>query len=521
MFENKTSDLSTSPPSRGRSPADSDASIHSRPVSKVRASFVAVERPRESGQGQQWGLRKASEVSSMADFKGEGTNGSSTPQEIEKDSFAAEMAENSNMNKTSRDIEKSDGIDSKKSPGDKEATPKQVIEGDSSRDTIGLGAILKGSAFDPSPTSKAPITATTSVADTTSLSSQYENGEQSTAPHSSPAAAKVKDTMKRPHPLPIAKLVASKDARPAKPLLTRQLPAKASTKSLPISKAPRTPVKANAGESGAFASAQTTATGEPDEKSPRSSKNSPPMSKRAQRASLLPATTKATLTSRIKTASPPSKSNGVNEASQSSPKNKSRPRSPTRPNRLPASATAPKGASLARSGEATNRSPSRNSNTATRPEKNLSSLKREKPSASAVSSDLASAVPKKTPRVSLSAGANAQQKPKPRTSVAGKAPDEGFLARMTRPTTSSAQKTHDKVQVNSPPRENRTKSVPKGKARAFGNIQNDKENKVATEGEDKQAEVAEDANVDAAGKAGTEVPDPPTELTKPEGLVQC
>src|SRR5947207_15440587 len=69
MFENKTGDpaTSTSPPSRGRSPAGSEASLSSRPVSKVRASFVAVERPAEAGQGQQWGLRKASDVGIMAE----------------------------------------------------------------------------------------------------------------------------------------------------------------------------------------------------------------------------------------------------------------------------------------------------------------------------------------------------------------------------------------------------------------------------------------------------------------------
>ncbi|KFY05974.1 hypothetical protein V492_08209, partial [Pseudogymnoascus sp. VKM F-4246] len=60
MFENKD-DSTTSPPSsqhRGRSPAPSigNNSASPRPLSKVRTSFVAVER---NGQtGIQWGLRK-------------------------------------------------------------------------------------------------------------------------------------------------------------------------------------------------------------------------------------------------------------------------------------------------------------------------------------------------------------------------------------------------------------------------------------------------------------------------------
>ncbi|KFX97162.1 hypothetical protein O988_04991, partial [Pseudogymnoascus sp. VKM F-3808] len=59
MFENKD-DSTTSPPQhRGRSPAPSIAGSNSaspRPLSKVRTSFVAVERNGQSGI--QWGLRK-------------------------------------------------------------------------------------------------------------------------------------------------------------------------------------------------------------------------------------------------------------------------------------------------------------------------------------------------------------------------------------------------------------------------------------------------------------------------------
>lgn len=48
---------------------------------------------------------------------------------------------------------------------------------------------------------------------------------------------------------------------------------------------------------------------------------------------------------------------------------------------------------------------------------------------------------------------NGQERPKSRMSIAGgKAPDEGFLARMMRPTASSASKTHERVEVKTPPR---------------------------------------------------------------------
>src|SRR5947207_2021288 len=58
MFENKTDESNTSPPSRGRSPGSvtSNGSKTPRPLSKVRANFVAVER---NGQlGLQLGSKK-------------------------------------------------------------------------------------------------------------------------------------------------------------------------------------------------------------------------------------------------------------------------------------------------------------------------------------------------------------------------------------------------------------------------------------------------------------------------------
>src|SRR5271163_1121629 len=135
MFENKTSDLatSTSPPSRGRSPANSEASLHSRPVSKVRATFVAVERPDEAGQGQQWGLRKASDV---AIEEAERAIETSRPtRESNQASSNSEPPQTTTVVKGVRSRNQSDTVQSKNH------------NMASSENAGGLGAILKGSAF--------------------------------------------------------------------------------------------------------------------------------------------------------------------------------------------------------------------------------------------------------------------------------------------------------------------------------------------------------------------------------------
>ena len=59
----------------------------------------------------------------------------------------------------------------------------------------------------------------------------------------------------------------------------------------------------------------------------------------------------------------------------------------------------------------------------------------------------------------------AEELAKSRTSAVHKPADEGFLARMTRPTASSSQKAHDKVQVNSPPRSRKSDTARKSVGR--------------------------------------------------------
>ncbi|KAJ9661080.1 hypothetical protein H2201_006629 [Coniosporium apollinis] len=130
-----------------------------------------------------------------------------------------------------------------------------------------------------------------------------------------------------------------------------------------------------------------------------------------------------------------------------------RPKSPTRPVRLPSHLTAPTASSAAK--HDTTAAPTRTAaSTTTAAGSNLgrkpSTLTRDR---AAPSKPTAAAPRKEATRPSL----NASQGPKrPESRTGGihttKAADEGFLARMMRPTASSSSKAHEKVEAKSPPR---------------------------------------------------------------------
>lgn len=168
----------------------------------------------------------------------------------------------------------------------------------------------------------------------------------------------------------------------------------------------------------------------------------------AQKSSRSSAAPKASTTSASKfgQASTSTNPNHALKTGPASPHTKPHPKSPTRVVRLPASLTAPTAASVAKlGGTTTARPPSRTSHTTA---SNLSTLN-NKDRASA-----AAPQPRpKPPRASLPAPSAAAPKTKARTSIAGSKPaDGGFLARMMRPTQSSASKTHEKAEPKTPPK---------------------------------------------------------------------
>lgn len=121
----------------------------------------------------------------------------------------------------------------------------------------------------------------------------------------------------------------------------------------------------------------------------------------------------------------------------SPPKTKPHPKSPTRPVRLPAAAMATTASSAAKLGDALpTRSPSR------------ASVATTSKATSVIGRTPSNNTRKPSSRPSLPAQPAPNQKPRPRTSMASmKAPEGSFLARMMRPTQSSASKTHEKVEA--------------------------------------------------------------------------
>ncbi|KAI4254841.1 MAG: hypothetical protein LQ352_002862 [Teloschistes flavicans] len=137
--------------------------------------------------------------------------------------------------------------------------------------------------------------------------------------------------------------------------------------------------------------------------------------------------------------------------------NKPKPRSPTRPVRLPSSATAPTAASAARTG-------AESQNTTSDLSKPSISNKLTGSKGPSKPVQVNAPHPRaRAPRSSLPASTiESKPKPKPRTSIASMKPaGSDFLARMMRPTQSSASKAHDKATEQQTPPKKRLSSRPK------------------------------------------------------------
>ena len=439
MFETKTTDSSTSPPSRGRSPAETDGSAPSRPLSKVRASFVAVERPEVAGQGQQWGLRKASDVSVMADANGPKAISAVIAEDRQKEEALSKVAPaKENMRVDSAAIDN--------------AAPKQEGTGEG-----GLGAILKGSAFEE-PAVEAGAAKKAEPASKMSTKPKSSNNKVTDTKASSSIVKKLDEAKKDPHPPPKGSFV-DKDVKSVKPPGGRIHPRISTT----------APAASKPSATGPVASKPATT-------APAGSKPSPTTPKRPT----FPKTTKMAsskpngATKPADTAETTAEATGPNkDASQLSPKEKPRS-STTKPVRVPEHATSPTAASAGRAngeGKGVANKPSVPPAVTAKETKSAKPEKKETKAptiakAITMATAATSSLAKKAPRASLASQANGQDRPKSRTSIGSKAPDESFLARMTRPTTSSASKAHEKVKVDSPPREKNRPSLQKPKTRA-------------------------------------------------------
>lgn len=459
-FEQK--DESTSPPSRGRSPAGS-LSDASRPISKVRTSFIAVEP-----SGKMADIDASGELGNKGHvLNGDGAGDFTTDREVEKPKtngvdLSPQMSTKKEENTPEQMVPKS-------SPGEKDSTspedpgtmnsvppaahpnnpysnaedmtaarpPSDAKEVAAAFDvttregeTSPLGSILKGSPFEQDENKGDPSNAR----ETGTAAEPVQSSEQQTANPSTPM------TNGKPKEAPAQNSrVQSKTKTSPRPSDTRnksatQLASSTRGKSenkpeTSISPAPTTPKNAATPSKQPVAkktSPKLVASKEPKKEALRDAEK--PSLEKPSRPSVAP---KASLAA-SKPPTKPAKAPGPR-----SPPHyvKPRPRSPTRPVRLSGSATAPTAASAAKLDIA----PAATAKSRDRVPSNPISL-RQKPA-----------------RASLPAGSKSTEKikerPKTRLSTASSKPSEGsFLDRMMRPTQSSSQKTHEKIEVKTPPK---------------------------------------------------------------------
>ncbi|MCJ1414773.1 hypothetical protein MMC32_001101 [Xylographa parallela] len=566
MFEAKGEN--TSPPSRGRSPVGSEGvpSTSSRPLSKVRTSFVTVER---SGLlGPVIGLRKMSDTGDEVPGVGTGADGDTsglnldhvTPgQQVEtigenshssrpNGIHVSESTENLKRGGMERNLNL-DGPSSSLGPADylePEALESQVtkpdingtanltpiipeeITGDSAATPLNvienLGHVLKGSSFEPEDSTAAqtlipPESGTANKSPEVKHEKSITPGQKKIkalsngkAPKSSKSAADPQGLSTRPSAI-VTKGVtpqgnktsqaqssgnamkSAKPSTPKTPITPGQNPSsKTSSPRQPLGKT-SSPRQALPGKSTSRVSTVISA------KSPVTS-----VPKTLQEAFVgigktrylsKPSTSNAitskrvTSTSNVKEPHIPtsaaSEAKKPNTASFSLPK-KPTPKSPTQPARLPAAATAPTAASAAKLGANSSAHLSNATSTiGSSTDRKSSTQKKDRPTAGPRVVPAASAtlgLHKKSSRPSLPTGLHPTDRPKSRASTVGsKPPDEGFLARMMRPTASSASKAHEKIEPKSPPRK-----APMTKSKRKSEFSEEGKSKLSEDGSKTKAE---------------------------------
>lgn len=394
-FENNNQNSTTSPPSRGRSPVGSDTPGSARPLSKVRASFVAVDRAAES-----------SPVSSLRKESGR----SDSPLR----SVSSEDVDTSLKSPVS--LSRSNG---------QEAASK--TENDNPADETLHTATGRKELADEKhdKVDKAISSETASTKEHSSLSSR-------------PAAAAPAEQPQKQSATPTAAPKRPSNVNAAKSKTAATTAVKSTSTSSPKSDAhPRTttttkPVSDKTSKPVRQTSASTT--------KKTADESAKTVAHRPSRTTLKPATKAATART--------SRNTAESAAPSAAPNSK--------PARLPSSATTPSLSSAAKAGTTSRQGTGTATSNLTR---KPSSLKTATNGGQRATTPTNSSIRKQASRASLPSQTS-NERPGSRTSNVGTKPvNEGFLARMMRPTASSASKVHDKIEVKSPPRP--SKSVPK------------------------------------------------------------
>ena len=501
-FEQK--DESTSPPSRGRSPAAS-LSISggaSRPISKVRTSFVSVEPSGQMGDldaSEEPGHNKAPIPSSDGTVEAPVNGASEKPktngiqftsqESAEKKESAIQAVETEDASKKDpalpNNSEILNGAATTANPDKPMSTaednpvtmlpsdPKEVaaVSGEAPQEgeASPLGSILKGSPFE-----QGEKKAETSNDAKTEMATEPAQAvdQQITIPSTpitndkptegsaqkvvSPSSTKTKPRSFIGGKRPPAQLASSTTKRSANKPQTSTL-SSPTTPNDTATPSKRLPTDNNSPLSGASIELKKEALGGVKKSTGEGS----------NQATAAP---KASIAGSKRRPRPPESFA------------KPRPKSPTRPVRLPGSATAPTAASAAKLDTA----PNTTAKTKPRVSSNPTS-QRQKPARTSLpvgSKPVEKAIDKSKPRLST---------------VSSKASEGSFLDRMMRPTQSSSQKTHDKVETKSPPKKT-SGSRPKRKS---------DESEKAKSGEAKARNEEPKAKSDRMKTRTTTTPPPP------------
>ncbi|KAL9078985.1 MAG: hypothetical protein Q9157_002084 [Trypethelium eluteriae] len=437
MFENKDDDVSES---RSRSPAGSTASENRR-TSKVRASFVSVE----PGSSQMDTEVPSSASARRESFSLSESQDSDKIAELKK--TVSQEKEERKQSKAAETIPES-AIETTPSPSPAIRPRKEKAMGDFVNKA---GTGLKNTASVPEDTPGANPDKMVSAVEETPVTMRPTDPKDESAVSGGEALPPPANPISRP----------LTEAAKASPVPNGTSVPSASSKFSSVKEKPG--MKQNGT---AAAKPQSSATKSTETKSPSKSTSTRPFtsstktvstakpsgngtapkspSTRQSRMSL--ESTKSTTSARSSTATRPTAASSAkkNDSSHAtSESSKSKPRSPTRPVKLPAHLTAPTASSAAKHGDAPSTTSSAARKPAPRPNAGTT-----KPAPSR----------REAPRQSLPSASPAKRA---ESNTNARGADDGFLARMMRPTASSANKTAEKPEVRSPPNNRSTTTKPR------------------------------------------------------------
>ncbi|EMC94646.1 hypothetical protein BAUCODRAFT_554759 [Baudoinia panamericana UAMH 10762] len=489
IFETKSAE--GSPDTRGRSITVFSDQQSSRPTSSIRASFVPVEAPAKMADeegGEKKGLPEAKRESSAGLRRGsfsESNDGGSLlalkktvskeAERREKDSNVAEAipeiaAESAavtplmppqSKDKADETIEDSplaQKVDRQPANPDKPTTaaeeePVEMKPGIPTDED----AVSGGQALPPVAENLKPDAMDEDIVET-------QPSAEGTSHEETPAAKTTGNVTRTPKKEQKAVTKGGSIGKPKS--VSTKAPSKAAPNSprSPISH-PKTPISAKAHTT---TDRTVSSSEQPAKKSSRSSLTNPTAASVARAAA--------------------SSDRSVSTSSKPSPQSKSsRPREGTKPVELPSRLTAPTASSRARHEAAT-------VPLTTNGNRHASASSRNPMSAATRSS-------RPTPRSSLGAPG---PRPESRTSgAANKKPhaDGSFLERMMRPTAASSNRTHEKVEVKSPPRLNRSASIAKPRMNGHVKKPSAAASKLKGLGKSETATVPEKGVVEGQGAA--------------------